>query len=283
MSTTRSATRSAARSAASRTSRRTGPAFALLAVVLTAAGCGGSSSAASTDPDPQVIRAGHLTVCTSLPYEPFEFEKNGKTVGFEVDLAKAVADRLDVEPVFLNEDFDAVQSGQLLNENACDIAAAGLTITGDRARVLDFSSPFFNAAQALVVTGASGIRTLDDLRGGRIAVQAGTTGELYVTDNAPRNAQVVTFDDIAEMSSALNGGTVDAGVYDNTVAGSAIKQYPTFQIAAEFDTGEQYGMAVKKDGNVDLLRVVNEVIADLKADGGYDTMYATWFGTKKKS
>ena len=263
--------------------RRTAFGIALLAVVLTAAGCGGTSTAASTDPDPQVIRAGFLTVCTSLPYEPFEFERNGETVGFEIDLAKAVAEELGVEPDFKNEDFDDVQSGQLLNENACDLAAAGLTITGDRARALDFSSPVFNAAQALVVTGNSGISNLDDLRGGRIAVQAGTTGELYVTDNAPRNTQVVPFDDIGEMSSALNGGTVDAGVYDNTVAGSAIKEYPAFQVAAEFDTGEQYGMAVKKDGNVDLLRVVNQVLADLEADGGYDKLYTTWFGTKKKS
>jgi polar amino acid transport system substrate-binding protein len=263
--------------------RRTGPALALATVVLAAAGCGGTSSAASTDPDPQVISAGELTVCTSLPYEPFEFERDGETVGFEVDLAKAVAEELDLEPVFLNEDFDAVQSGELLNDDKCDLAAAGLTITGDRARVLDFSSPFFNAAQALVVSGSAGIGSLDDLRGARIAVQSGSTGELYVTDNAPRNAQVVPFDDIGEMSSALNGGTVDAGVYDNTVAGSAIKEYPSFEIAAEFDTGEQYGMAVKKDGNVDLLRVVNQVLADLEADGGYDKLYTTWFGTKKKS
>ncbi|WP_107771101.1 ABC transporter substrate-binding protein [Nocardioides sediminis] len=263
--------------------RRTGPALALATVLLAAAGCGGTSSAASTDPDPRLISAGELTVCTSLPYEPFEFERDGETVGFEVDLAKAVAEELDVKAVFLNEDFDAVQSGELLNDDKCDLAAAGLTITGDRARVLDFSSPFFNAAQALVVSGSAGIGSLDGLRGARIAVQSGSTGELYVTDNAPRNAQIVPFDDIGEMSSALNGGTVDAGVYDNTVAGSAIQEYPAFRIAAEFDTGEQYGMAVKKDGNVDLLRVVNDVIADLKADGGYDKLYATWFGGKKKS
>src|SRR5215203_2427157 len=89
-------------------SRRTAPGVALLPVVLTAAGCGGTSQAASTDPDPQVIRAGYLTVCTSLPYEPCEVERNGETVGFEVDLAKAVAEELGVDPDFKNEDFDAV-------------------------------------------------------------------------------------------------------------------------------------------------------------------------------
>ena len=97
-------------------------------------------------------------MCTSLPYEPFEFERNGETVGFEIDLAKAVAEELDVKPDFVNDGLRRRRSrASCSTRTLCDIAAAGLTITGDRARVLDFSSPFFNAAQALVVTGASGI------------------------------------------------------------------------------------------------------------------------------
>ena len=81
------------------------------------------------------------------------------------------------------------------------------------------------------------------------------------------------------MDEALETGEVDAAVYDNTVVGDVIARNPDFKVATEFDTGEQYGMAVKKDGNVDLLRSINDVLADLKADGGYDKIYATWFGT----
>ena len=57
---------------------------------------------------------------------------------------------------------------------------------------------------------------------------------------------------------------------------------PDFEVAAEFDTGEQYGMAVKKNGNVDLLRIINDVLADLKASGGYDEIYEKWFGKVKE-
>jgi polar amino acid transport system substrate-binding protein len=153
-----------------------------------------------------------------------------------------------------------------------------MTITGERARGLDFSSPYFNASQALVVEKGSGLATLEDLDGLRIAVQGGTTGELYVTDNAPPSAEIVPLDDAAAMDAAMQEGKVDAAVYDNTVVGDVVAGNPALQVAAEFDTGEQYGMAVQKDGNVDLLRTVNEVLADLRADGGYDKIYAEWFG-----
>jgi polar amino acid transport system substrate-binding protein len=71
---------------------------------------------------------------------------------------------------------------------------------------------------------------------------------------------------------------VDAAVYDNTVVGDVVADNPALVVSAEFDTGEQYGMAVKKSGNVDLLRAINKVLATLEEDGGYDKIYASWFG-----
>jgi polar amino acid transport system substrate-binding protein len=153
-----------------------------------------------------------------------------------------------------------------------------MTITGERARVLNFSSPYFDAAQAMVVAQGSGITSLDDLAGQKIGVQGGTTGELYVTDNAPDNAEVVPFEDAAAMEAAMDKGDVVATVYDNTVVGDVVESNPALEVAAEFDTGEQYGMAVRRNGNVELLQVVNDVLAELKKDGGYDEIYATWFG-----
>jgi polar amino acid transport system substrate-binding protein len=153
-----------------------------------------------------------------------------------------------------------------------------MTITGDRARVLDFSSPYFNASQALVVEKGSSVASLGDLGGRRIAVQGGTTGELYVTDNAPDSADIVPLPDSAAMDTALRKGTVDAAVYDNTVVGDVIANNSRLQVAAEFDTGEQYGMAVKKDGNIPLLRAINSTLADLHEDGTYDKIYQKYFG-----
>jgi len=251
----------------------------LTGALLGLAGCASDAeSSGSTARDPKLIKAGTLTVCTSLPYEPFEYEKDGKTVGFDIDLAAEVAKRLNLQAVYLNEDFDAIASGELLNDGTCDVAVAGVTITGDRARVIDFSSPYFNAAQTLVVAESSGITSLSGLAGQKIAVQSGTTGETYVTDNAPSDAEIVTFEDPSLMAGAIESGSVEAAVYDNTVVGDVVAAHPGLVAAADFDTGEQYGMLVKKNGNVDLLRTINDVIATLKVNGGYDKIYARYFG-----
>jgi polar amino acid transport system substrate-binding protein len=253
-------------------------AVAAVVLCLGFAACGEDSTAGVAAPEPVLVDEGSLTVCTSLPYEPFEFRKHGETVGFDIDLASQVAEELRLSPRIVNADFDAIQSGELLNDGRCDVAIAGMTITGDRARVVDFSSPYFNAAQAMVVTQGSGVSSLKDLGGLKIAVQSGTTGELYVTDHAPNDAEIVTFDDASDVDAALQDGDVAAAVYDNTVVRDVTARNPEFEVAAEFDTGEQYGMAVKKNGNVELLRTINAVLARLDASGGYDELYRKWFG-----
>jgi len=244
-----------------------------------AAGCGGDAGADTvTTPRPQPLEPGVLQVCTDMPYEPFEFTRKGQPAGFDVDLVDAVAERLGLELVMVDTAFDDIASGASLNQGACDMAISAMTITGERARVLDFSSPYFNASQALVVPRDSTVKTLDDLAGQRIGVQGGTTGELYVTDNAPEGALTVPFQDAAGLDAGMRVGDVVAAVYDNTVVGDVIEANPDLQVVAEFDTGEQYGMAVARNGNDDLLRVVNDVLASLRADGGYDEIYAKWFG-----
>ena len=237
------------------------------------------SYSASAAPAPTLVREGVLTVCTDMPYEPFEFEKAGKPAGFDVDLVRMVADRLDLDLDMVDTAFDDIASGESLNKGRCDVAISAMTITGERARVVNFSSPYFDAAQALVVERGSGLETLDDLAGRRIGVQAGTTGELYVTDNAPQGAEVIPFEDAAAMGQAMEDGQVVATVYDNTVVADVIEANPDLKVVTEFDTGEQYGMAVRRNGNVELLRVINDVLATSKQDGAYDEIYATWFGT----
>jgi polar amino acid transport system substrate-binding protein len=255
-------------------------ACALVIAVVGLAGCGsntnGSTSAALR---PQVIKAGTLTICTSLPFAPFEFKSHGQPAGFDIDIAKEVAKRLRLKPVFVNSDFDDIQSGQLLNAGRCDVAIAAISINGERARVLDFSSPYFNAGQALVVKQGSDAASLDDLAGAKIGVQKGTTGELYVTDNAPKDTTVVPLTTAGDVTAAVRSGDVDAGVYDNTVVGDVVAKNPKLEAVAQFATGEQYGMAVQKDSSVDLLRFINNVLADLKQGGGYDDIYNRWFGS----
>ena len=254
---------------------------ALLALGL-AAGCAAvGDDDAATARAPQLVEKGALTVCSDMPYEPFESMKDGKPVGFDIDLVRKVAADLDLRLAIEDTDFDAIQSGDALNSDQCDVAISAMTINGERARWLDFSSPYFDAAQALVVPKDSGIDSLAGLAGRRIGVQGGTTGELYVTDNAPSDAEVVPLEDAAAMKAALTAGEVDAAVFDNTIVAPVLAGNDGLELAAEFDTGEQYGMAVKKNGNVDLLRSINRVLAALEGDGGYDKIYATWFGEAK--
>lgn len=248
------------------------------AVLASLAACGGSAASAGIEPDPTLIDDKVLTVCTSMPYEPFEFEKNGKATGFDIDLATEVAAALDVEPKFENLDFDDISSGASLDEDACDVAVAALTINADRAQVVDFSSPYFNAKQVLVTVKDGPITGISQLNGRRIAVQEGSTGELYANDHTSRRTQVVAFKSVDDVDAALSGGTVDAAIYDNNIVSDAIERYPQFHVVEEYDTGEQYGMAVKRDESTDLLRVINDELAAMKKDGRYDAIYKTWFG-----
>ena len=250
-------------------------------LLLTAvAGCSGDDGDTVSTPSPQPLEAGVLQVCTDMPYAPFESMSKGKPVGFDVDLVQAVADRLELDLKMVDTGFDDIASGASLNKDECDVAISAMTITGERARVLDFSSPYFDAEQAMVVPGDSNATALSDLAGQRIGVQGGTTGELYLTDNAPDDAFIVPFEDAAAMDAAIRDGDVDAAVYDNTVVGSVVADNPDLHVVAKFDTGEQYGMAVARNGNDDLLRVINDVLASMREDGTYDEIFTEWFGSE---
>ena len=266
--------------------RRIGPARTALAalssvaLMATLSACGGSASADEADALSEVslVFSGALTVCTDMPYAPFEFEKGGKPTGFDIDLVRRVADELDAELDVVDVSFDDITSGNSLNNDACDLAISAMTITGERARVLDFSSPYFDAKQALITPRGSGLDQIEELAGKRVGVQKETTGETYLSDFAPESTQVVAFDDAAGLQAALAAGELDAAMLDNTVSGAFVADNNKLKLAREFDTGEQYGMAVKKDGNIPLLRVINGTLADLRENGTYDKIFAKYFG-----
>lgn len=225
----------------------------------------------------KIVEEGKLTVCTGLPYKPFQFEQGGEIVGFDVDMIDLVAEELGLEQTIVDVPFEGIQSGQALNTGQCDLAAAGMTITDERAEAIDFSDPYFEATQALLVKKDSGVDSLEDLAGKSLAVQEGTTGELYAKENAPESTTLRVYEDLALLETAVKTGQVEAGINDNGVLYDYVKENPELEVATEFDTGEQYGFAVKKDGNDALLDVINETIATTKEDGTYDKLYAKWF------
>lgn len=262
-----------------RSRTRTGLATLGVALLVALTGCGGDAAGQSGDTlrDQDLVFENALTVCSDMPYEPFEYLENGQPTGFDIDLVRPIAEKLDVQLDVIDVTFDDITSGTVLNEGQCDLAVSAITISGERARVLDFSSPYFASKQALVAPQSSGLSSLEALAGQRVGVQADTTGETFLRDFAPQGTKIVPFGDAAELTSALTDGGIEAAIFDNTVSSKIVEDNPGMSVMKEFDTGEQYGMAVQKDGNIPLLRTINDVLAELRANGEYDKIYKKYF------
>ena len=139
--------------------------ISVAALALTAAGCAKDDTTATTESGIELVKDGTLTICTHLPYEPFEFTDGGEVVGFDVDLMDLVAEDLDLEQSIVNTPFETIETGQAMSTGKCDIAAAGMTITDERDQVIDFSDPYFEATQALLVKKGAGYDSLESLDG----------------------------------------------------------------------------------------------------------------------
>jgi polar amino acid transport system substrate-binding protein len=243
-----------------------------------------AASSASGD-SVSLIRPGTLTVCTHLPYAPFQFNDNsGKTIGFDVDMMDLVAKKLGVEQAIVDTPFEGIKSGQDMSSRKCDIAAAGMTITPERQKVILFSDPYFDATQALLTPEGSTVASLKDLKGKKLGVQSSTTGMDYAEKNASEcGCDMIQYQDLASLTQAVLNGQVDAAMNDLPVWSEAMKQNPgAVQIAAQFDTGEQYGFGMRLD-NSGLKKVVDQVITDAHDDGTYDEIYKKWIGDTPQS
>ncbi len=227
------------------------------------------------------ITAGALTVCTNPPFEPFEFidpsSDNGYG-GFDLDLSAEIAKRLDLEFKVVEADFDALQSGALLAAGECDFGASAITITEARQANVDFSAPYYDSLQSLLVPKASGVTSLSGLAGKRIGVQTGTTGENYTNENAPEGAEIITFPSDAEMWTALQGGQVDALLQDFPINHLHTEADANYTVVAKYETDESYGLAFAKGERPALLAAVNAELQAMREDGAYQTIYDKYFG-----
>lgn len=271
----------------SRTTLRSIVAIAGLSA-LALAGCSNGPTSTSSTPAASaagasgvsLISAGKLTVCTHLPYAPFQSnDDSGKTVGFDVDMMDLVAKKLGVTQAVVDTPFEGIKSGQDMATGKCDIAAAGMTITDERKKAILFSVPYFDATQALLVPNGSSVKSLADLKGKKLGAQSSTTGLDYATKNKAANGyEIVEFQDLASETQALLTGQVDGAINDLPVWSEALKQNPgKATIATQFNTGEQYGFGMKL-GNDALKKVVDEVITSSKTDGTYDQLFKKWIG-----
>jgi polar amino acid transport system substrate-binding protein len=246
-----------------------------LVLAATAAGCAKDDTTSTTESGIELVEAGVLTICTHLPYEPFEFTEGGEVVGFDIDVLKIAADAEGLDTKVVDTPWETIVSGNALDNGDCDVAAGAMTIKPERAEVMDFTDPYFEATQALLVQVGSGYTGLEDLAGKRIAVQEGTTGETYVEENLPQGAKKVSYEDSVLMMEAVKNGDADGGVNDNGLVNYYVEQNPDVEVSTEFQTGEEYGFSVKKGGNPELLSAINAAIADQEE---MDKATAKWFG-----
>lgn len=258
-----------------------------LALTLTACGSddgGGTgddgaegTAAAGGGEELDLVTDGTLTVCSDVPYPPFEdFDESTESgyTGFDMDLVQAIADGLELELEVKDSSFDALQSGLALNAGQCDLVASAMTITEDRKENLDFTEGYYDSKQSLLVAEDSDIASIEDLAGRSVGVQQGTTGKAYTEENAPE-ADITTFPGDAEMWQAMQAGQVDALLQDLPVNLEHTRE-GDFTIVEEYSTDEQYGFAVKK-GNTALVEAVDEQLQTLRDEGTYDEIYDTYF------
>jgi polar amino acid transport system substrate-binding protein len=248
----------------------------LLLVAGCSSGNGGGQSSAKGVP---LVKAGQLTTCTHLPYPPFQSEIDGKVQGFDVSLIDLVAGDLGVKQTVVDTPFENFKTGAFLNSGQCDLAAAGMTITEERKKNVDFSDPYFDATQAVLVDKKSGINSLADVKskGKKLGAQAQTTGEEYATK---QGFDPVSFESSDAVLSGLRTGQVQAVVIDYPVVQGWLKDKANadaFKVVDNLNTGEQYGFTVKK-GNTKLLAAINKAIKEAKADGTYKKLYEKWIG-----
>jgi polar amino acid transport system substrate-binding protein len=226
----------------------------------------------------ETISEGTLTVCSDIPYPPFEVQEGGEYTGFDMDLMKEIASGLDLELEVKDSGFEGLQSGLSLNSDQCDIVASAMTITEEREVNLDFTEPYYDSKQSLLVPTGSDITSIDDLAGKKVGVQQGTTGKTYTEENAPEDTDIVSFPSDGEMYPAIQAGQVDALLQDLPVNIEHTKD-GEFEIVEEYSTDESYGFAVKKD-NTQLLDAVNGQLQELRDNGKYDEIYNKYFATE---
>ncbi|MEU3250315.1 ABC transporter substrate-binding protein [Streptomyces sp. NPDC006997] len=225
----------------------------------------------------ELVRGGQLTTCTHLPYPPFQSEIDGKVQGFDVSLIDLVADDLGVRQEILDTPFENFKTGAFLNSGECDLAAAGMTITDERKKNVDFSDPYFEATQAVLADKDSGITSFADLKGKKVGAQAQTTGEDYARS---QGLDPVSFESSDAVLNGLRTGQVDAVVIDYPVVQGWLKDEANaaaFTVAEQVNTGEQYGFTVRK-GNDKLREAIDKALAEAKSDGTYKKLYEQWIG-----
>jgi len=220
------------------------------------------------------------TVGTDAAYAPFESQnESGEIVGFDVEVVRAIADKAGFEVKFVNTPWEGIFNA--LGQGDRDLLVSAITITDERKQTMDFSDPYFDAAQLIAVHQDSKVARFADLKKLKVGVQTGTTGDEAVSDLLGKTStNIKRFESTPLALKELEAGGLDAVVADNGVVVHYVANNPGGKFKTVSDdkfVPEHYGIAVKK-GNAELLAAINKGLAEIKADGTYERIYTKYFG-----
>ena len=249
--------------------------MALAGTMLT--GCGSTASNTTTDDSAakdntaatdtaaefKLATDGKLTMATNAYFEPWEYYDGENIVGIDPEVAQAIADKLGLELEIMDMDFDSIVTA--VSAGKADMGMAGMTVTEERQKNVDFSQTYASAVQAIIVPDGSDIKTADDMEGKKIGVMQGFTGDLSCTEQFGEDA-VVRFNKSAEAVMALTQGKIDCIVIDNEPAKKIIEANSGLTILDSKYSQEDYAIAFAK-GNDGLRDAVDAALGELISDG----------------
>lgn len=213
-----------------------------------------------------------LVMVTEAGFAPYEFYEDGEVVGVDIEIAKEIAKEMNKELVVKDVAFDSIINE--LNSGKADFAAAGMSITEDRKKKVDFTLEYTVSNQVVVVKSDSSIKSIDDIKDKRISVQLGTVADSYVTKNY-KDAKINRLKKFLVAAEDVKNNKSDCIVMDLLPAQELVKKNPELKILDGVLFQDKYGMAVKK-GNKELLNSINKVLERLMSEGKIEEYIITF-------
>ena len=215
------------------------------------------------------VEEGKLIMATNAFFPPYEYYEGDKIVGIDAEIAAAIAEKLGLELVIENMEFNSIITA--VTTGAADFGLAGMTVTEDRLLEVDFSISYAKGVQAIVVKDGSAITSYDDLAAEgatyKIGVQLGTTGDIYAGDEF--GDRVVKYNNGNEAVLALQAGDIDCIIIDNEPAKAFVAANEGLKVLDSTYADEDYAACFAKDNDA-LLNAVNTAIEELIIDGTID-------------
>ena len=243
------------------------------------AGCSASEETAA-EGEFTTITPGVLTMATNAYFPPYEYYEGNQIVGIDAEIAQEVANRLGLELVIEDVEFDSIIAG--VQSGKYDIGVAGMTVTDERLQAVNFTTPYSTGIQSIIVAEGSDITDIDSLieSGCTVGVQSGTTGDIYMTDEVGEE-RIDRYNKGNDAILALLNGVVGAVVIDDQPAQAFVAVNEGLVILETPYTVEDYAMCISKD-NEALLAAINDVLAEMEADGTIAAIIETYIPTEEQ-